>query len=204
MKSLLKITAALVAGTALSATAATFNFEGTSLTTGITSLVQSDSGLTATFTRVGGLAFEIRDTGVGAFGSRSLAAFNDTSAGAFIVNFSALVSGVTVSMGDFAPSDSDTLSLVAYSGAGGTGSVLGSVTLPLIELGPAFNFLSLSVGSASIASITMNGGSAGFPNSVFYDNLIATTGVSTPDTGSTVTLLFAAIAGLGLLRRRLA
>ncbi|MBL9202055.1 MAG: hypothetical protein JNL39_16205 [Opitutaceae bacterium] len=203
MKSLLKITAALVAGTALSASAATFNFEGTSVVSGITSLVQSDSGLTATFTRVGGLAFEIRSD-FPAFGTRTLSPFNNTSAGAFIVDFSALISSFSVDMGDFAVSDVDTLTLTAYAGAGGTGAVLGTTSLTLPNSPAGFHSLTLALSSASIASVVMNGGSTAFPNSVAYDNIVATVGpVGAPDAGSTAVLLFAALAGLGVLRRRM-
>lgn len=205
MKNIRLFATCLVASASLTATAATFNFEGTVVGSGLTTLSQTDSGLTATFTRVGGLAFEIRDIGssVPSFGSRTLAAFNDTSAGAFIVDFSTLISGISVSMGDFAPSDADTLTLTAFTGVGGTGSVLGTVTLNLLELGGGFDFLTLNVGAPLIQSITMNGGSVAFPNSVFYDNLVATTATATRDAGSAAGLLLAALAATALLRRQL-
>ncbi len=54
--------------------------------------------------------------------------FFDTSASAFVANFSSSLSGFSFEFGDF-DQDRDTLTLSAYSGLNGTGTLLGTVTV---------------------------------------------------------------------------
>ncbi len=199
---------ALCALTSVSLPAAivTFDFESSSISSGLTTLSVSSGGVTATITRVGGSIFGISDISgsTPAFGSRSLDPFGAVGGGAFVVDFSALLSSISVAMGDFAPSDIDTLTISAYSGVGGSGTLLGTSSVVLANSPTGFNFATVSTGGASIMSIVMNGGSSSFPNSVYYDFLTVDTGTpGVPDAGSTAGLLFLAVAGLAALRRKL-
>nr|MBA3766629.1 hypothetical protein [Acidobacteriota bacterium] len=158
-----------------------FNFESTPTTpvgTGaLTALVLTQSGLTATITREGGVGFDIRDISPGGtgFGSRSLDPFSNTGNTAFIVNFSQSVTGISIDLGDFG-SETDTLLLQAFSGANGTGTLLGTSGGTLVAVGFTFSFQTLSLSASGINSIRVIGGSAQFPNSVYYDNLSVTFG----------------------------
>ena len=169
-----------LAATAAAADAApiTFNFEAVA-TGNYASLPMTASGLTATVTRTGGLQFTIGSYGgvPASWGSRSMENFSFLTGGTgnpYNVNFSgAGVSSVSLQFGDFGPSDDDTpVTMQAWSGLNGTGTLLGTDTESWLgsDSFPGFGTLSLLSGTP-IRSITFTAGGT-FPNSLFWDNLV--------------------------------
>jgi hypothetical protein len=152
----------------------------------LTSLSDTKSGLTISLRR-GASSFDIvSNTGTqqkpSVFGQRSLDPFvspNDPTP--FTVDFSRGVYSVSVAMGDYGQDDNDTLSLRAYSGQNASGTLLALRTDTLPSNGDRFAFKVLTVSSSTpIRSITMQGGTSSFRNSVFYDNLEVTTTPTSP------------------------
>lgn len=203
LKGLILATAALFA---MPATAQTFDFEAQPLTNSgtYTSLPLTSGGLTMTLSRQGGGAFDVNSAAPTAptFGQRSLSPFFASNSGAFVADFSSDLSFLSVEMGDFAPSDEDTLTLDIFSGLGGTGTLLGSTSFFYGSAGfPTTHTLSLS-SATGFRSAVVNGGSQGFPNSVYYDNFIARVGgVPEPGTWAMMLLGFGAI-GYSSRRRK--
>jgi hypothetical protein len=131
-----------------------------------------------------------------AFGLQALSAFNGLGGASspfrFVLDFSLPLSSATVDFGDFG-GDDDALSLEAYSGPGGMGTLLASAEETLPGGGSDFSFITLEVQASAIRSLTLIGGYGAWPNSVFYDN-IAVNAVPEPSTLSmllagTLTLL---------------
>jgi hypothetical protein len=179
--------------------AATYDFESTSTGTGLTSLSQTDSGLTMTLTRSGGSSFGIASIG-GSFGSRTLEPFSGGfAAGAvFVADFSSSLSAFSAQFTDFNADDDTPVFMTAWSGAGGTGLILDTDSAVWVGSASVPSFGTLSVSAAGIGSVTFsNGGS--FANSLYWDNMSATAGV--PETASTVLLLGAALLTLAARRR---
>ncbi len=143
----------------------------------LSSLSLSGGGVTATITRPNA-GFGIVDlsgsSGTIAFGARSLAPADSTSPSPFVMNFSQLLSSISVTMGDFG-GDTDSLRLRAFSGADGNGNVIGTDAMTLIAVDNTFSFKTLVVNGAGIRSAEVFGGADGL-NSVIYDNFAATTG----------------------------
>jgi len=206
------VVALFVAATS-AAHAELFDFEATASTStasghpgAFTSLVELSGSLSATFTRQGGGAFDVVDsTGFPAFGQffpasfgvHSLDPFADPGTpSAFIVNFSAPITSASLSFGDFG-GDNDTMTLNAYSGLNGTGALLASSADAYgVQSFPLFD--TISAKADGIQSLVFIGGSASFPNSLYYDNL----SVSTPEPGSLALLLGIGVAATGLRWRR--
>lgn len=188
-----KLAAAAVAAFAFtgSASAALFDFEAEADGDKGPVLVQSDSGVTMTITRLGGESIEVasRSSYPGSWGMHALSPFLDHFGGAFLLTFSTPISSIKVDVGDFAPSDDDSFTLTAGSGMD-SGSQSGSDGFP--------TFHTLMVDGVSTTTAVLSGGSASFPQSVFWDN-IEVTPVPEP---STYALLAVGLAGVGFVARR--
>jgi hypothetical protein len=183
----------------------TFNFESLAIASGLTTLTLSGGGLTATLTRPGsifGITNLFFDGGDPSFGQRSLDPATDLPSNTpFILNFSQAITGLSIDMGDFGV-DTDLLSIQLWSGANGTGTLLGSSSATLPP-GGAFSFLTPAVGATAALSAVFIGGSApDFPNSVYYDNIRVTFGTTTTPEPGTLALFASGFIALGLLRRR--
>jgi hypothetical protein len=188
----------------------TFNFEGLTVTndTGAyTSLSQTVGGVTMTVTRVGGNAFDLGNLSglipsADGWGSSTLSPFFDTSNSAFVFTFSEPVSAFSVQLGDF-DGDSDSESGTAYSGANGTGTALGT-------FGGTWGLSNISgdppetdsISDPGIMSVVFIGGSSGYPNSVYYDNIMVTTNVAATPEPSSILLLLSGVGGFAGLRLR--
>lgn len=177
-----------------------FDFEEFSPTAGgaLTTLSSTKSGITMTVTRSGGGGFDIFDLSSNTFpvswDNRALDPFANGAADFFVANFSTAINGVDVEMTDFG-ADADTLTLEAYSGANGTGTLLGTSTFDF-GFASAPDYAAVSVLSNSpILSIRFRGGSNVAANSMYIDN-IAIQPVPEPAT------LAALAAGVGLVLRR--
>jgi hypothetical protein len=204
-----------LAAAAPRASAVTFNLEDqTATSSGATSpgayttLALNNSGLMMTLSRQGGSTFDIVDatsaTFPSSFATRALDPFSDTSASGFVANFSASLSGFSLEFGDF-DGDRDKLTLSAYSGLNGTGTLLGTVTVNWngdFGAGDPAAIASLS-GLSGIQSVVFIGGSSRFfPNSVYYDNFTATLDMTTvPEGGSSLVLLGFGFVGLAFAGR---
>jgi hypothetical protein len=187
------------------ASAATvFNFETLPAASGA-SLSQTVGGITLTVTTEGGGNAEIRNLSsfsiVPVWGSRTLSPFLNTSS-ALILTFSAPIDSISVEFGDFG-ADSDTNFLMqGYSGANLGGALLGSTNSPTwgladIQSNPASV---ATLNAAGMQSIRLIGGSTGFPNSLFYDNITVTeSGIPEP---GTYALTAGALLALAAVRRR--
>jgi hypothetical protein len=206
-----------LASACASAATITFDFEGlpaTGTSAGhpgaLVLLPMTSSGLTATFLRESGDSFDVADmttfvvppgTIPAAFGTRSLSPFaNETSATAFIVNFSSSVSSAAISFGDFG-ADLDDFSMQAFSGLNGTGTTLattaniyGSLAFPNIDTG--------TVSAPGINSIVFIGGTSDFPNSLYFDNLTVTSNVAAIPEPSTYALMLAGLGFVGFVANR--
>ena len=86
-----------------------------------------------------------------------------------LFNFTPPVSSVSIVAGDYGPSDSDVMTLAAYSEVDAGGAVVGEDTRTLL-FGHETGCLGLSVSASGIRSVEIT--SAGpYPNSIFVDNL---------------------------------
>jgi len=182
-----------------------FDFEsqaGTEFPTGaLTSLSMTDSGLTMTITRQGGTAFDIVENinsqagKPASWGRMSLTPFIDANGGAFICDFSTGIDFFTVEAGDYG-ADSDDIVLEAWTGLGGTGTLIATAN-PTYGTGA---FPTIASGGGTIPgtalSIVMKGGSSGFTDSLFWDNIHAT---AVPEPAS---FLILGIGAAALLRRK--
>ncbi|MEO1617074.1 MAG: hypothetical protein AAFV88_14580 [Planctomycetota bacterium] len=164
-----------------------FDFESVSIPSGESRvdfsapLVLDQDGIEMTISHENGIVFSVNErTGDlfrAQFDRQALSAFNGVNGvadpGAFLLDFDRVLDSITVEMGDIG-GDEDALVLEAYDAAGGTGNLIGRTTGILPAGGSSFGFDTLSVGGGEIRSVRMIGGSAAFPNSVFYDNIAVT------------------------------
>ena len=172
---------ALLLGTTSPARAAVVLFDlenqSVSAATSQTTLSLAGTGEILTVSRQGGGNFGVADlspySGTTPFGARSLAPDTSTTT-PILVNFSVPVASFSLSLGHFGADDAN-LSLTAFSGANGTGSVVGTSTDTLLGIDAnTFTFRNLEVDAANIGSVVAKGGVAG-DNSVYYDNFAADT-----------------------------
>lgn len=139
--------------------------------------------------------------------SRSLDPFASTAATPFVIDFPFAFSHVAVAMGD-EDGDTDTLRLEAFSEPGAKGTLLGTATgiLPGSTT-PRFSREILLVGQLqsppTIRSIRMIGGSAEFPNSVYYDALVLGSPEPPPPAPEPSSLALLTLGSLGLAAARL-
>lgn len=217
MQSRLRLTAALLIALIgcipAAVEAITFDFESETATSApptgaYTSLAMTEGGLTLTLSRSTGAAFDVVlnvlslvDDQSGkppGWATKSLDPFFTLPAGNFwIGTFSILVGEVKVQYGDYGPSDTDSpVFLKAWSGPGGTGSLLDSDTGTWAGIDSFPDYGSLVVFGSGIQSITFGSLASGdFPNSLFWDN------ISVPEPASLL-LLGAGFAALASRRMR--
>lgn len=164
------------------------------------------NGVTFSIYRPDNVTFRLTKVGYIPFGEVSLSPFNGTGGAGinspFVLEVSAPVRSITVSMGDWGE-DADTLKLVGFEGPGLTGRFASSEgSLPT---GPnnIFTVADVHLRAPSdigyFRSFTLQGGGASFPNSVFYDNITLITASAVPEPSS---FLLLSIAGLGYFIRR--
>lgn len=191
---------------------ATFNSPPRSSRPGtLTSLEMTKDGETLTITRNGGVAFDIVSNTSNqsgkptSYGTKSLDPFYNISSGNdayFIGNFSTAVDSISLDFGDYG-GDADTVTLNAYSGADGTGTLLASVSAS-VPGNSTFNFTtnSLALTAGGIESFTLASTSSNnLPNSLFYDNItVEQAGV--PEPGSLALFASFGLIGAGFLARR--
>lgn len=172
----------------LAATAQVFDFEIFSATGGnysspggLNAVSHTVSGVTVTISRENNATLDIMDwsTMQGApfampasWGNKGLSPFSDQSGSAFIATFSAPILFASIEFGDFG-SDSDMVTLEGWSEAGATGSLVVDSTVDyglgnLDSDGPETISINSNVAFQSIRFI---GGSSGFPQSLYWDNL---------------------------------
>lgn len=185
----------------------------------LTTLTLTQPGLEVTITRSAGAAFDVLNPGAGGYpnaypdgwGEQALSPFFAQSLDDFfIASFSIPVAFVSVESGDFG-GDSDVIALEAFSNDDGTGQILpvnvntDSVNwtsdLGLMGLGdpPVEISVGEPLGTRVIRSVVFRGGSANFPNSVYFDNL--TVVVPEPTTALMFGCGLAGIAVVGRKRR---
>jgi hypothetical protein len=188
-----------------------FNFEplAPSVSGFLNSLTLTQGGLTMTLTRENNGRFDIFNNGAEpnfpqAWGARSLAPFSSANT-AFVANFSQALSAVSIEMGDFGQ-DEDIPLIQAFSGLNGTGTLLGTASSTLAGGTVGFTSVTLSVPVGGIQSVRFIGGSAGFPNSVLYDNINVTFSPLGPTQPvpepTTMALLGIGLAGMALKKSR--
>lgn len=202
MKSLFAVVAiATLAGGAHAVSV--FNFESEAATTGgaLTSLSMTNAGLTTTITRSSGVGFDIFDNTPFSFplswGRRSLSPFFAAATDDwFVADFSIALNAVELEMTDFG-ADDDTAVMEVWSGLGGTGTLLATVSEPWsTNTAPSYVGVGWQSSSSTALSIRFRGESAAFPNSLFVDNIMAR---PVPEPASMIAL---AVGAGALLRRR--
>ncbi len=194
LKSYVMAALLVAASSAAQAVPIVFDFESTP-TGSSTSLVLNNSGLTLTIARIGGAAVEVatRTSYPASWGDRALSPFLNVGGGAFLLTFSQAISSLSVDVGDFAPSDSDSFTVTA-GGQTASASQLATTGFP--------TFTTLSLAGLNTTAAFFSGGSAAFPQSVFWDNIrvnLVPTRIPEP---ATLLLLGIGLLSLGLSRRR--
>ncbi len=195
-----------VASTAAAGAPITFDFESEPATLGGAYVVRAltQGGLTMTLRRQGGTAFDIEAAVPAApyppgFGVRQLTPFAVNVGAPFVASFSAPINSFSIAYGDFG-SDADTLTLQAYSGLDGTGTLLASAFDNYgINAFPVFD--TVTVAAAGIRSVVFIGGGPPFTHSVYYDNIVVDTVAAVPEPPTALLLALAGALLVGGRRR---
>jgi len=165
-----------------------YTFESLAGTSGgaLTSLSQTDDGLTMTLTRSTGIGFDVINTvpfkGTGLqfplqWRNRSLNPFANSAANDwFVADFSSPITAFEFEFGDFGQ-DADQATLEVWSGANATGTLITTVTGDPYTLSlPSYDALGWNnAGNSAVVakSFRFRAGTSSFPNSVYYDNFAA-------------------------------
>jgi hypothetical protein len=177
--------------------------------TEVPGVAQMVGGLVVDIVRSSGSDLEVWDLdvfgGPPTWGFRSIGPFNDPLTDDFFVaTFSAPISSATIEYGDFGADTDSTIILEAYSGPGGSGALVASSASAWDD-----DFFvgdppgSISVAGASILSLLFKGGSAAFPQSLFWDNLAVEPAVAViPEPGTLGLLIGFGVVGSGFFLRR--
>ena len=167
-------------------------------------VTQTVSGLTASITSASGSIKVEPQSGIPGISGQVLINYF-TGSGLFTADFSSAVNDVSITGGDFG-ADTDHIFLAAYSGLGGTGTFLGSIT--------SAGCCSGSPGSATVSLIASGiksvqfytGAGDPFPGSAYFDNLkvgsLSGGGVPEPASWAMMLLGFGGIGALIRNRRR--
>ena len=144
-----------------------------------TTVSSTVDGVTMTITRQSDVTFSIADTSVfslpgpASFGKRTLSPFIDTSDSAFIFTFSSTISSFSIQLGNY-DGEFSTWSLTGFSGTGGGGTNLGDTTGTWGngDFGAGDPPQTAALVLAGMNSVVVIGGSAAFPNSLYFDNIV--------------------------------
>jgi hypothetical protein len=187
---------------------ASFDFEDQYPVTGLSNVSMTQNGLTLELSRPGSTFGFVDATTLGsgvptAYGARTLTPFEDTSDHPFLLNFSAPLSAFSVQFGDFG-FDQDTYSIIGWSGLNGTGDEVFAVTGTVPYTDALFHdaFAPSTNTQFPIRSVTLSGGSPDFPQSLFYDEVVATVAAApTAPEPASWALLLAGFGVVGLVLR---
>jgi hypothetical protein len=178
--------------------ATVFDFETIGLGT-YASVAQSVGGLTATFSSTVG-NIDIQSPGApGVSGHVAINYFSGS--GLMNADFSSAVTNVSIIGSDFQPSDVDHIFLAAYSGLGGTGTLLGSMTSAgCCSNGdiPGSAFVN-AVGIRSVQFYT--GAGDAFPGALYFDDLTVGSFKSAAPEPTTWAMLLMGFGGIGAMIR---
>lgn len=187
-----------------------FNFEELATQSSAT-ITSTQGGITMTITRNDGVDLVITDLtafSVANFGSRTLVNSNQPYGSIIRINFSQAVLDATLQFGDFNQDDDSPITLQAFSGLNGTGSLIDTdmanyLATDSIGLGGS-GARTLSVAGNGITSLIFTSGGP-VPSTLYVDNISVNLATEAPEPAS---LLAFGIAGLaaatvGWRRRRI-
>ena len=140
-------------------------------------------------------------TGEGALPPSRLLAQSDASS--MTLSFDAPVNAIGFFYGDkFNPFGTDPTTLLAYDGANGTGTLLGTFVLPTNSYQLGYQvFLGVASDTANIRSLMVTDVSSDTGDGTYIDNIRFSQALATPEPAS-LALLGAGLLGLALRRRR--
>jgi hypothetical protein len=173
----------------------------------LTSLASERDGLTLTIVRSSGLGFDVGFAAPGSFapgwGFKTLDPFAfQTGDDFFVGTFSEGVAAVTLEAADFLE-DQDFLTLEGFAGPGATGDLVDDAIemWSSLSTAPDFETVTVQADLRAIRSIRFRGGSAGFPNSMFVDN-VSVTPLPEPGAAALAAAVAAMLARAAHSRRR--
>jgi hypothetical protein len=130
-----------------------------------------------------------------------------SGASSLTISFTTPVLGAGLYVVDyFDPNTSESLTIDAYTGANGTGSLLGSFSAVSFNFQPNnMYFMGVASDAANIGSIVFSDFNGGSGDVMGIDNIVFATGQtsSVPDAGSSFALLGLAMSGMAFLRRKI-